>query len=190
MWTTSLYSSQATQPCFHFPNISLFSLSLSCRSLHSHAGCLPPPLNFCWGTESSYVLRRVSLKSCQNCSVTVPSRIFSQGIPHSSSLSSQNFALMKFRSWHATFCHSFFVHFWQIQTIFSCGFGLLFFTHTHRHATKKKNKTKRAEKIKALSPNLRLCSWKLLQKDARNTTALAIPVWVTYLEGHAIMPRC
>ena len=33
--TMSLYSSQATQPCFHFLHISLFSLSLSCRSLLS-----------------------------------------------------------------------------------------------------------------------------------------------------------
>ena len=80
-------------PSIHFP---LFSLS--CRSLHSHNGRLPFLLDcFCWGMESRCALRRVSLKSCQLCSVPVPLRTVSQGIPLSSSLSSWMFALLKHR---------------------------------------------------------------------------------------------
>jgi len=96
--TTALNSSQDTHPCFHFLYISLFSLSLSCRSLLSHADQPPPLLSFfCWGIESSCAVRRLSLKSCQLCYVPVPSRTLSQEIPPCSSLSSQNFALLKFR---------------------------------------------------------------------------------------------
>ena len=54
-------------------------------------------LDFCWGMESHCALRRVSLKSCQLCSVPMPLRTVSQGIPLSSSLSSQKFALLKHR---------------------------------------------------------------------------------------------
>ena len=49
MRTTALYTSQATQPCFHFLYISLFPLSLSCRSLHSQE--VEPLLDFCSGDE-------------------------------------------------------------------------------------------------------------------------------------------
>ena len=84
--------------CFHFLYISLFSLSLSCRSLHRHNGHLPPLLKFfSWGMENHCALRRVSLKSCQFCSVPMPSWTVSQGIPLSSSLSSRKFALLKHR---------------------------------------------------------------------------------------------
>ena len=94
--TTALYSSQDTQPCFHLLYLSPFSLSLSCRSLHSHGSRLPPLLDsFCWGIESHCALRRVSLKSCQLCSAPMPLWTVSQGIPLSSSLSSWKFALLK-----------------------------------------------------------------------------------------------
>ena len=47
--------------------------------------------------ESRHALRRVSLKSCQLCSVPMPLRTCSQGIPLSSFLSSWKFALLKHR---------------------------------------------------------------------------------------------
>jgi len=52
---------------------------------------------FYWMMESCCALRRVSLKSCQLCSVPMPLRTVSQGIPSSNSLSSLKFALLKFR---------------------------------------------------------------------------------------------
>ena len=94
MQTTSLYSPQATQSCFHFLYISLFSLSLSCRALLSHASHPPPlPDLLCWETERFCALRRVS---CQLCSVSMPSRTLSQEIRSSCSLSSCSFVLLKF----------------------------------------------------------------------------------------------
>ena len=82
-----------------FTSLAKFSsLGFSCRSLHSHDNHLPPLLNFfCWGTENHCTLKRVSLKSCQLCSVPTLLRTVSQGIPLSSSLSSRKFALLKHR---------------------------------------------------------------------------------------------
>ena len=67
MQTMSLYSSLATQPFFYFLYLSLFSLNLNCRSLLSHAGCLPPLLNFFfWAMENSCACRKVSLKTASS----------------------------------------------------------------------------------------------------------------------------
>ncbi|XP_040511138.1 uncharacterized protein LOC121108185 [Gallus gallus] len=76
----------------------IWSLACAYRSLYNTIldGRLPPLLNFfCWGMESRCGLRRVSLKSCQLCSVPMPLRTVSQWIPLSSSLSSNKFALLK-----------------------------------------------------------------------------------------------
>jgi len=63
MWTKSQYSSQATQPCFHFLYVSFFSLSLRYKYLLSHPGCPPPLLIFfCWGIESSWASQKGVLK--------------------------------------------------------------------------------------------------------------------------------
>ena len=73
----SLYSSQATHP------LALFSyhLSLTNWSLLSHDSSLFPLLSFlCWGVESSCAPRKVSLKSCQLCSIPVSLRTVSQVI--------------------------------------------------------------------------------------------------------------
>jgi len=78
--------------------------------LHSHDGCLPPLLDcFCWGMEGRCALRRVSLTSYQLCSVPMPLRTASQGIPFCSSLSNRKFALLKHRVLALLFArHTFF----------------------------------------------------------------------------------
>ncbi|KAK4806919.1 LOW QUALITY PROTEIN: hypothetical protein QYF61_012640 [Mycteria americana] len=71
----SLYSSQDTCPCFHCLCISFLHFSLTKRSLLSHAGLLPSLPDFLhMGIESSCVLRKMSLKSCQLCSAPLSLR--------------------------------------------------------------------------------------------------------------------
>lgn len=52
---------------------------------------------FCWDIENSSALRKVSLKTCQLCSISLSLRIFSQGISSNDSLYSQTSALLKFK---------------------------------------------------------------------------------------------
>lgn len=74
-WIASLYSSQATHSYFHCPYTSLFSLSLI-----SH-DCFLPPFHdvLWWRMENSCAFRKVSLKSCQLCSVSTSLQTVSRG---------------------------------------------------------------------------------------------------------------
>ena len=71
-------SSQAACPCFYCPDLSFFSLSLTSKSLLSHAGFLLPLLDFLhWGMKSLCALRKISLNYCQLCSVPLKRRVLS-----------------------------------------------------------------------------------------------------------------
>lgn len=70
-------------------------LSYPSRSLLSHASFLPPPLDFlCQGMESSCAFRKVSLKSCQLCSIPKSLRTAFQGIPSSNLLNRWKFTFL------------------------------------------------------------------------------------------------
>mgnify|MGYP001855354442 CR=1 FL=1 len=76
-----------------------FSPQFDHQTFLSHVSLLPPLLDFLWlGMESTYSLRKVSLKSCQLCSVPMPLRTASQGIPYNNSLNSQKLAPLRFRA--------------------------------------------------------------------------------------------
>lgn len=79
--TAFLYSSQAACPCSHSLHMSFFSLSLTSGSLFSYASFQLPLLVFLYhGTESSCVLIKASLKSCQFSFSPFYARTASQGI--------------------------------------------------------------------------------------------------------------
>lgn len=89
----SVYSSQATHPCFHSLCISFLSFNLTCRSLLSF---LPALLNFLlWEMQSSYAFNKTSLKGCQLCSVPLSLRTISEEILSNNSLHRWNFTLPK-----------------------------------------------------------------------------------------------
>lgn len=96
VWMISVYSSQATHPCFHSLCISFLSFNLTCRSLLSHVSFLPALLNFLlWEMESSYAFNKTSLKGCQLCSVPLSPRTISEEILSNNSLHRWNFTLPK-----------------------------------------------------------------------------------------------
>jgi len=96
---TSLQSfSSAVHPCFCCLCISFLSLSLTSKPLLNHAGFLPPLTGF-WNMEmeSSFDLRRMSLKSCQLYFTLLSIKAAFRGIPSNNSLSSWKFTLLRFR---------------------------------------------------------------------------------------------
>ena len=98
IWTSSLYSFQATRPCFHCQCISFSHLSLTNRFSFSHASFLSPLLHFKYmGMKISCVLRKVSLKSYHLCSFSLSLRTAAQGISLINSLIKQNSTFLKFR---------------------------------------------------------------------------------------------
>jgi len=94
VWKASLYSSLATCSCFHYLYFSFLFLSLTSRSLLSHASFLTSRRDFlCWRMESSCALRKVSLRSCQFCSICMSLRSVSQGISSCNCLNKWKFTL-------------------------------------------------------------------------------------------------
>lgn len=92
-----LYSSQAIHPQFHCLFISFVFLNLTSRFLLSHTVFLPSLLDLHMGMETTQVLRKVSLKFYQLCSVLLSLQTTSQEISSNNSSNSWKFPLLKFR---------------------------------------------------------------------------------------------
>lgn len=83
---------------FHCLCISFLSLSLISRSLISHVSYLSSLLVFLHiGRETSFALRKASLKSCQFCFALLSLRTAFHGTSSSNFLHSLKFAFLKFR---------------------------------------------------------------------------------------------
>lgn len=114
VWTASLFPSQDTCPCFHSLCISLLSLGLTSRSVTS-VSCLLSLI--------SCALRKVHLKSCQVCSVSLSRRTVPQGMPSNNSLTRWKFVPLKFRALILLYVRSVFLKIvnstraWSLQPI-------------------------------------------------------------------------
>lgn len=85
-----------------------FFLNLISTSLLSHAVFLPLLLVIlCWGMESCFAFRKVSLKSFQFCSVPMSIRTDSQRIWSNNSLNNKKLIISKSWVWHRLHRHSF-----------------------------------------------------------------------------------
>lgn len=89
IWTAFLHSSQATFSCIHCLYISSSFLSLTSKSLLSHAVLLPPLLNC--------LCRKSSSKIYQVCSILLYLRPTSQEFSSNNSLNSKKFILLMFK---------------------------------------------------------------------------------------------